>query len=72
VARLAKVNLLYGYDDLDLIDQYATRFGQDPNHVYDHIDFSTVVNFCVKWKLEAEYRERFEFIWAEINQTPTK
>lgn len=72
MARLAKVHLLNAYDDLDFIDQYAARFGQDPDWVYDNISFGTIVNFAVKWKLQAEYQERFQFIWSEIHQTPTK
>lgn len=72
MARLAKVNKLYGYEDLDLIDQYAQKFSQDPDHVYDHVSFGTIMNFAIKWKEEAEYRERFEFVWHEIHTAPTK
>lgn len=72
MARLAKVHLLNGYDDLDLIDQYAAKFGIDPDVVYDKTSFGTVINFIVKWKLQAEYNERFQFIWQEIHATPTK
>ena len=72
MARLAKVHLLNGYDDLDLIDQYASKFGQDPNWVYDNIDFGTIINFAVKWHLQGEFQERFNFIWQEIHNTPTK
>jgi len=57
---------------LDLIDQYAARFGQDPNWVFDNVDFGTVTQFIVKWKYQAEYNERFQFIWHEINSPPSK
>lgn len=71
VARLAKVHTLRPFHDLDFIDQYATRYGLDPDWVYDHTSFGTIMNFAYKWKLENEYRERFEFIWNEIHN-PTK
>jgi hypothetical protein len=69
---LARVHLLNGYDDLDLIDQYAARFGQDPDWVYNHISFGTIMNFAVKWKLQSEFQDRFNAIWTEINSVPTK
>lgn len=72
MARLAKVHLLNGYDDLELIDQYATRFGQDADWVYNNTSFGTVINFCIKWKEQAEYNERFQFIWQEIHTIPSK
>ena len=72
MARLAKVNELRPYKDLDLIDQYATRFALDPDWVFDNTRFDTLMEFCIKWKKEAEYRERFEDIWKEIHASPTK
>jgi len=72
VARLAKVHLLNSYDDLDLIDQYATRYGLDPDWVFYNSQFDTVMGLLVKWKEESEYRERFQSIWHEIHDTPKK
>lgn len=72
VAILAKVNKLNKFDDLDLIDQFSTRFGQDPDWVYDNTSFLTIINFLIKWKEEAEYRERYNFIYEEINRPPAK
>lgn len=69
---MAKVEKLNGFDDLELIDRYATRFGLDPDWVFDHTSFGTIMNFAVKWKLEEEYRERFNFIWHEIHMNPQK
>jgi len=71
-AHLAKVGRLAQFDDLDLIDVYAQKFGLDPDYVYDNTSFETVISFLTKWKEEAEYRERFNFIWQEINAKPTK
>lgn len=69
---MAKVHKLRGFDDLDLIDEYASRFGLDPDWVYDHTSFGTIINFAEKWKEQAEFRERFNFIWQEINTSPSK
>ena len=69
---MAKAGRLVKFDDLDLIDQYASRFGQDPDWVYDNTSFGTIVNFMCKWKEQSEYQERFSFIWGEINTPPTK
>lgn len=72
MARLAKVHLLNAYDDLDLIDQYATRYGLDPDWCFANSQFDTVTGFAIKWKKEAEYRDRFQSIWEEIHNTPKK
>ena len=72
VSIMAKAGRLVKFDDLDLIDQYASRFGQDPDYVYDNTSFGTIVNFMMKWKEQGEYQERFNFIWHEINAPPTK
>ncbi len=72
MARLAKVHKLNPYDDLDLIDQYATRYGLDPDWVFYNSQFDSVIAFLVKWKEEFEYRERFQAIWEEIHNTPSK
>jgi hypothetical protein len=72
VAHLAQVRKLRPFEDLDYIDQYASRYGLDPDWVYDHTSFGTIMNFAVKWKEEAEYRDRFDEIWREIHATHTK
>jgi hypothetical protein len=69
---MAKVHLLRGFDDLDLIDRYAQKFGLDPDWVYDHTSFGTIINFAVKWHLEHEFQERYQFIWHSIHEQPTK
>lgn len=69
---MAKVHRLNGFDDLSLIDQYAQKFGLDPDWVYNHTPFGTLMNFVVMWKEQAEYNERFQFIWHEINNVPSK
>ncbi len=72
MARMAKVHRLNRYDDLDLIDGYASRFGLDPDWVFNNSAFSTVVEFAVKWKEESEYRDRFADVWEQVTTPPTK
>lgn len=72
MARLAKVHILAQFDDLDLIEQYAAKFGQDPDWVYYHKDFETIMSFAIKWKEEAEYRERFNVIMEDVMKPPKK
>ncbi len=69
---MAKVHRLNGYDDLSIIDNFAQKFGQNPDWVYDHTSFGTVINFAALWKEKEEYSERFNFIWQEVNQPPRK
>ena len=70
VAKLAKVHRLQPFDDLDLIDKYAARFGLDPDRVYYDTSFGTIINFMTKWKEQDEFQERFNFIWHEIHTVP--
>lgn len=69
---MARVNRLHSFEDLSLIDTYAARFGRDPDWVYDHTSFGTIINFAVMWKEQSEFNERFNFIWQEVHTTPTK
>jgi hypothetical protein len=72
VANLAKVGRLVKFDDLSLIERYASKFGVDPDWVYDNTSFGTIANFAIMWKEMDEYQERYQYIWAEINTPPTK
>lgn len=67
VARLAKVNRIARFDDLHLIERYATKFGLDPDWVYDNTSFGTIWNFLIMWHEFEEYQERFQEIWQGIN-----
>lgn len=69
---MAEVQRLYTFDDLSLIDKYAQKFGLDPDWVYDHTSFGTIINFAVMWKEQAEFDDRFQFLWHEINTVPSK
>jgi hypothetical protein len=72
VARLAKVHRLADFDDLSLIDRYAERYSQDPNWVYDNVDFGTVLGMAIMHHEIDEYNERYQYIWQEISTPPTK
>lgn len=51
-----------GYMDANLIESYARTFNQDPNRVYQEVDFGTIMMFAVKWKREHEHSERKDII----------
>lgn len=73
VAALARSNRLNPYNDLDMIDRYAERFGQDPDReVFTGVSFNTITAFMVMWKEKAEYDDRFSYIWSELNSQPGK
>jgi hypothetical protein len=72
VAALARVNRLNKFDDLFLIEKFATKFSQDPDRVYDETSFGTIINFHILWKEQEEYNERYQSIWAEVNTPPSK
>lgn len=65
---MAEVWRLKPFDDLDLIERYAEKFGRDPDEVYAKTRFDTLISFAVKWKEEAEYRERYENIYMELSK----
>lgn len=71
-ARLAKSNLLNGFDDLHIIDRFSERFGLHPDEVYYNTDFGTITNFLVMWKEQEEYQERYSYIWEELNKPAAK
>lgn len=68
VAELAEVWRLRAFDDLDLIERYAEKFGQDPDEVYAKTRFDTLIAFCVKWKESDEYRERYQHMYSELTK----
>lgn len=41
-----------------MIDQFASRFGLDPDWVINNKSFDTVVDFMVKWKKEQLFQNR--------------
>lgn len=68
MAALAKVGRLARFDDLTLIEQYAAKFGQEPNWVYSNTDFGTIKNFSIMWKEQGEFNQRFQHIWHELTK----
>ena len=72
VAKLAKVNLLHGFEDLHLIGRFAENFGLHPDDVYYNTSFGTIANFFIMWKEQDEYQERYSYIWEEVSKPPAK
>ena len=65
IAQMARVQRLAPFQDLDIIDRYASRFGLDPDWVSENTSFGTLTNFLVKWKEQDEFNERFQYFWDE-------
>lgn len=63
---MAEVRRLRPYDDLSMIGKYAERFGLDPDHVFAHTRFDTLMAFMAMWKEEEEYKERYEHLYTEV------
>lgn len=73
VAALARAGRLTPFNDLDMIDRYSERFGQDPDRqVFTGVSFETITAFMVMWKEKTEYEERFSYIWNELTAQPGK
>ena len=64
---MAKWQRLTPHADVSLIGDYSERFGRDPDWVFENKSFETVMAFAVESKERGEYRERFNFIWNELN-----
>lgn len=65
ISQMARVQRLSRFDDLDIVERYAAKFGQDADWVYDHTSFGTITNFLVKWKEQDEFNERFQYFWED-------
>jgi len=69
-AILAKVERLEPFRYLDLIGDFAERFGLDPDYVYKKSKFDTVTAFHVNWKEKREFEERYMEWDKMLNQQP--
>lgn len=69
---MARVQRLIPFDDLNLIGNFASKFGMNPDWVFDNTSFGTITNFAIMHKEIDEYHERFSYIWQEVNQEPEK
>lgn len=67
VAVMAHVEKLFKFDRLDPIDRYASHFHLDPDKVFTDTSFDTLFYFLEKWKTEAEFNDRYSYIWHEIS-----
>lgn len=65
---MAKWQRLTPHADVALIGDFAERFGLDPDWVFENKSFATVIAFAVESKERGEYRERFNWIYNELNK----
>jgi hypothetical protein len=70
IAQMAKAERLEPFRYLDLIGDFAERFGLDPDFVYKKSKFETVTAFHVSWKEKREFEDRYMEWDKMINQTP--
>lgn len=68
---MAKVERLAPFNDLDLIDMYAHRYGKDPDlEVFPVVRFDTMISLAAMWKEKGEYGDRFSYFWKKmVNET---
>lgn len=55
------------YADVNLIEGYAKAFGLDPDYVEGSVSFDTIMMFHIKWKQEAEHKERCDDVEVMMN-----
>jgi hypothetical protein len=60
------------YADVELIENYAERFSQDPNHVEANVDFDTIIMFNVKWKRQGEFQQKKANLERMMSNPPMK
>lgn len=65
---MAKWQRLTPHADVSLVGDFAERFGLDPDWVFENKSFETVIAFAVEAKERGEYRERYNYIWGELNK----
>lgn len=67
---MAKAERLEPFKYLDMVGDYAERFGLDPDYVYKFSKFDTVTAFLINWKEKAEFQDRYNEWDKLINQAP--
>lgn len=72
IATLANERKLERYHDLNLIENYAAKFGLDPDEVYCKTSFDTIILFNEKWKDYAEYYDRYNDIEKLMTESTPK
>jgi len=70
VANMAKWQRLTPHTDVSLVADFAERFpgAGGPDDVFTDISFGTIMAFAVESKERGEYRERYNYIWGELNR----
>lgn len=68
LSELAEVHLLDKHAALSLPEQYAAKFGQDPDEVWAK-EFDDVMVWIYRWKDVGEYTERYRLVEKSINDT---
>ena len=68
LSEMAEVKRLEPFQYLNMVGDFAERFGLDPDFVYTHTSFDTIVNFAIAQKEKSEYDDRY--MEAERLTTP--
>jgi hypothetical protein len=66
----AEAHLLDPFNYLDMIEKFASRFGQHPDDVFNNTSFGTIANFVIKWVKEGEFNDRMSELQRIQNPPP--
>ena len=59
LSEMAEVQRLEPFQYLNMVGDFAERFGLDPDFVYTHTSFDTIANFAIAQKEKSEYDDRY-------------
>jgi len=59
LSEMAEVKRLEPFQYLNMVGDFAERFGLDPDFVYMHTSFDTITNFAIAQKEKSEYDDRY-------------
>jgi hypothetical protein len=60
LSEMAEVKRLEPFQYLNMVGDFAERFGLDPDFVYMHTSFDTITNFAIAQKEKSEYDDRYQ------------
>lgn len=72
LSEMAEVTRLHGFQYLNLVGDFAERFGLDPDFVFSNTSFGTIINFAIAQKEKGEFEERYfqaEQLMNDVNTT---
>lgn len=59
LSEMAEASRLDGFKYINMIGDFAERFGLDPDFVFANKSFDTIANFAISQKEKGEFEERY-------------